>query len=193
MKRTVFGLLFTVLAVLPSLGQIKGQDYEVDQNGDVVIAKIVEGLNLQKLEIYAAAKKYMENAYRDTKYKLVINSLENGVVAGEGEYLQFYEANIFPYSYFLNAPILLRVDAKDGRARISVVLSYYTGKRTNINETKDIHDRISEFQPVKEDEPEHRKLYNKAFPILYNKVMKTLGEVEEELKSTRSSVPDTDW
>lgn len=174
-------------------GQVKGSDYTVDGNGDVVVAQIVEGLALNKSEIYAAALKYMENAYKDTKYKIVIDSPENGVVAGEGEYLQFHEDNYFPYSYFINAPILLRVDAKDGRARVSVVLTYYTGKRSNINETVDIHDRISEFQPVKEDEMEHRKLYSKAFPILYGKVRKTLNEVVEVLRITRSSAPATDW
>jgi hypothetical protein len=162
-------------------------------NGDVIIAKIVEGLALQKHEIYLAALKYLEEAYRDTKYKIVINAPENGVVAGDGEYLQFHEDNYFPYSYFLNAPFTLRVDAKDGRARISVILSYYTGKRSNINETTDIHDRISEFQPIKEDEMERRKLYNKAFPALFKKAQKTLKEMEDALKSTRSSAPETDW
>ncbi len=193
MVKRLLGLLFVMLPVISSYAQIKGQDYKVDENGDVVISKIVEGLSLQKHEIYIAAHKYLENAYKDTKYKIVVNSPENGVVAGEGEYLQFYEDNFFPYSYFLNAPFVLRVDAKDGRARISIILSYYTGKRSNINETVDIHDRISEFQPINESQAEKRKLYNKGFPVLYQKVLKTLKEVEEALKSTVSSVPDTDW
>lgn len=173
--------------------QVKGQDYTVDGNGDVIVARIVEGLPLQKNEICIAALNYLENAYKDTKYKIVTRSPENGVVAGEGAYQMFHEANYFPYSYFLDAPILLRVDAKDGRARVSVVLTYYTGKRSNINETIDVHDRISDFYPVKEGVTEHRKLYSKAFPILYEKVQKTIGEVVETLKSTRSSAPDTDW
>jgi len=193
MKKKILGLLLIILGVLPTQAQIKGQDYTVDANGDVIIAKIVEGLALQKHEIYLAALKYMEEAYKETKYKIVVNSPDNGVVTGEGEYLQFHEANYFPYSYFLNAPLLLRVDAKDGRAKISIILSYYTGKRSNINETVDIHDRISEFQPIKEDEMERRKLYIKAFPVLFQKAQKTLKEVEEVLKSTRSSAPDTDW
>ena len=158
-----------------------------------MISKIVDGLAIQKNEILSVALKYMEDAYKDTKYKIVINSLENGVVAGEGEYLQFHEDRIFPSSYFLNAPITLRVDAKDGRARISVILSYYTGKRTNINTSEDIRDRISEYQPVNESQTERRKLYNAAFPVLFQKAQKTLKEVEEVLKSTRSSIPDTDW
>ncbi len=192
MKRVLL-IIFASIIVYGSKAQVKGQDYTVNNNGDVVIAQIVEGLVLKKDEIYGAALNYMKSAYKDTKYTIVINSLENGVVAGEGEYLQFHEDNYFPFSYFLNAPVLLRVDAKDGRAKVSMTLSYYTGKRSNINETIDIHDRISEFQPVNESEMEHKKLYSKAFPILYNKARKTLNEVAETLKSTRSSAPDTDW
>ena len=137
--------------------------------------------------------KNLDNEFKDTKYKIVINSKENGVVAGEGEYLQFHEDNFFPYSYFLNAPFTLRVDTKDGRAKLSIILSYYTGKRSNINESIDIHDQVSAFQPVNEDESEHRKLYTKAFQKLYEKISKTLNEVETVLKSTRSSLPETDW
>ena len=193
MVRRFFCSIIAILFSLVAIAQIKGQDYTVDKSGNVVVAKIVEGLALQRDDIYLAALKYLEDAYKDTKYKIVINSKENGVVAGEGEYLQFHEDNFFPYSYFLNAPFTLRVDTKDGRAKLSIILSYYTGKRSNINESIDIHDQVSAFQPVNEDESEHRKLYTKAFQKLYEKISKTLNEVETVLKSTRSSLPETDW
>ena len=193
MVRRFFCSIIAILFSLVAIAQIKGQDYTVDKSGNVVVYKIVEGLALQRDDIYLAALKYLENAYKDTKYKIVINSKENGVVAGEGEYLQFHEDNFFPYSYFLNAPFTLRVDTKDGRAKLSITLSYYTGKRSNINESIDIHDQVSAFQPVNEDESEHRKLYTKAFQKLYEKISKTLNEVETVLKSTRSSLPETDW
>ena len=193
MVRRFFCSIIAILFSLVAIAQIKGQDYTVDKSGNVVVYKIVEGHALQRDDIYLAALKYLENAYKDTKYKIVINSKENGVVAGEGEYLQFHEDNFFPYSYFLNAPFTLRVDTKDGRAKLSIILSYYTGKRSNINESIDIHDQVSAFQPVNEDESEHRKLYTKAFQKLYEKISKTLNEVETVLKSTRSSLPETDW
>ena len=193
MVRRFFCSIIAILFSLVAIAQIKGQDYTVDKSGNVVVYKIVEGLALQRDDIYLAGLKYLENAYKDTKYKIVINSKENGVVAGEGEYLQFHEDNFFPYSYFLNAPFTLRIDTKDGRAKLSIILSYYTGKRSNINESIDIHDQVSAFQPVNEDESEHRKLYTKAFQKLYEKISKTLNEVETVLKSTRSSLPETDW
>ena len=192
-ERRSFSTILAIIFALTIQGQVKGQDYTVDKSGNVVVSKVVEDIPLQRDEIYSASLKYLENAYKDTKYKIVINSPENGVVAGEGEYLQFHEERIFPSSYFLSAPITLRVDVKDGRAKISIILSYYTGKRSNINTSEDIHDRISEFQPVNEDQTERRKLYNAAFPELLKKAQKTLKEVEEFLMSTHSSVPDSDW
>jgi len=193
MIRRLLGSIIAIGLAVTSQAQVKGRDYVVDDNGNVVIVKVVEGLGLLRHEVYIAALNYLENAYKDTKYKIVINSSENGVVAGEGEYLQFHEDRIFPSSYFLNAPFTLRVDAKDRRARISIILTYYTGTRSNINESEDINDRISEFQPVNEKETERRKLYNAAFPVLLQKAQKTIKEVEDKLKSTPSSAPDTDW
>ena len=193
MKRRLFGTIISVIAAISLHAQIAGQDYVVEKNGDVVITKIINGLSLNRHEIYQAGLKYLENAYKDTKYKIVINSSDNCVAAGEGKYVQFHEDNFFPYSYFLDAPFILRIDGKDARARIMITFSYYTGKRSNINETIDIHDRISNFQPVNEAETEHRKLYGKAFPILLQKASKTIGEVEAALRSTLSSAPSADW
>lgn len=194
MIKRLFGILLVNILVLSIQAQVREQDYTVDRNGDIIVTVIVDNLPLQKHEIYAAAQKYMQEAYRETKYKIAA-SLDNETITGEGEFTQFYEANFFPYSYFLNAPILLRVDAKDGRARVSVVLQYYTGKRVNANKTEDIQDRISKFHPVNSDEYEHRKLYGKAFPLLYKKVKQTLDEVVGILKSTRSasSIMDENW
>ena len=61
-----------------------------------MITKTVEGLIIQRNEIFSVVLNYMENAYKYTKYKIAIKSSENGVVAGEGEYLQFHEDRIFP-------------------------------------------------------------------------------------------------
>lgn len=192
MKKFLIVFFFCILANAVH-AQVKGQDYIVNDNNDIVVSKIVENLPLQKNDIYVVVRQYIENAYKETKYKVVMDFPESGIVAGEGQYDNFHEANYFPYSYFLNAPFLLRIDAKDGRARLSVTLSYYTGKRSNINETIDIHDRISDFQPVNTSEDEHRKLYTKAFPLLISKVKKTLDDVASVLASTKVSVMDTDW
>ena len=168
-------------------------EYTIDSEGNIVFVRILEDLSIGKQDIYNAAYNYISTAYRDTKYKIVNNSEEDGLVIGEGEYIHFHEASYPPSSYFLNAPIILRVDAKDGRARLSAILSHYTGTRTNINKREEIHDRISECPPIANSNKgeklydRRKKLYEKAFVVLSEKVKKTLGELENSLKAARSS------
>ena len=74
MKGKVFVSMIAAMFSLSTIAQVKGQTYVVDKNGDIMITKIIEGLAMNKHEILSAAQKYMEEAYRDTKYKIVINS-----------------------------------------------------------------------------------------------------------------------
>ena len=74
MRRVFITLIAVAFLNLSSFAQIKGQDYIVDKNGDIMISKIVEGLVIPKNEIYSVALKYMEDAYKDTRYKITINS-----------------------------------------------------------------------------------------------------------------------
>ena len=83
MVRRFFCSIIAILFSLVAIAQIKGQDYTVDKSGNVVVAKIVEGLALQRDDIYLAALKYLENAYKDTKYKIVINSKDNSLFCVE--------------------------------------------------------------------------------------------------------------
>ena len=43
-----------------------------------MITKTVEGLIIQRNEIFSVVLNYMENAYKYTKYKIAIKSSENG-------------------------------------------------------------------------------------------------------------------
>lgn len=97
-------LVFLVLLFVKAVSaQIKGTDYVVNDNKDVIVTRIIEGLPLQKTEIYTVARRYMEEAYKETKYKIVMDSHESGIITGEGTFDNFHEANYFPYSYFLSA------------------------------------------------------------------------------------------
>lgn len=172
----------------------QGQEYTIDKNKNVVVSIILENLPLSKSDIFTTSQQYITESYKDTKYKIVSNDPENGTIAGEGMYTGFHEANYFPYAYFLNAPFILRVDAKDGRARLSITFSKYIGKRVNKNETIEISDRISDFYPVNTEEESHKKLYGKAFQILISKSKETLSELEKKLKSTQSTNNlDQEW
>ena len=145
MKYIVVTLLCAFLSLV-----VQGKEdvyYEVDGAGNVVVSRIVEGLSLSKEDIYLTGKKYIEESYKETKYKILYDSEENGTVVGEGEYYEFHNGNYYLNAYFVSAKFSLRVDAKDGRARLSISLNNYTGKRINQNKTADFCDKIVEFPP----------------------------------------------
>lgn len=190
--RFVF-LLLTLLATSIVQAQIKDKDYTVDSNGNVCITCVLENLSPNANDIYAAARHYIQNSYKHVKYKITTDNDAAGTIIGEGEYMAFHEGSYFPYSYFLNAPVMLRVDAKEGRARIILTLSYYTGKRMNGNDTAPVHDLISQHYPINESETAHRKLYGKAFPALFEKAKKTLEEIKTALLNTHTSDVDNNW
>lgn len=198
MKKIIL-LFMSMCLAFSAMAEDKNKEYVIDSEGNIVFSRIIEDIPMNKAKLYEAAYKYISTAYRDTKYKIVKNSAEDGTVAGEGEYIHFHEANYYPSSYFLNAPIILRADAKDGRVRLSAIVSHYTGTRTNINKREEIHDRISECPPIaKVDKSEklydrRKKLYEKAFVVLSEKVKKTLKEFEESLKASRSAAADDNW
>ncbi len=186
-------LLLSLILSTISWGQIADKDYTIDQDKNIVFSQIIEGLPLQKGEILDVARRYLQEAYKETKYKIIIDSPDKGIVAGEGVYLQFHEANYTPYAYFLDAPFTLRIDAKDGRARLSVITDYYTGKRININKTSEIKDRICDFAPINDEETEHKKLYTKAFSALHHKASITIAEIAEVLRSAHTAASEDEW
>lgn len=172
--------------------EVSSSEYTKDSDGNIVISKIVEGINANAADIYATARKYIVNAYKETKYKIVQDDVERGIVMGQGRYLNFCTMNVFPSTYYLCADFYLRVDAKDNRARISLYAKEYSGQRQNINVTEEIADKIVDFPPVNKSTTKKERLYSTAFPLLIQHMKETLAEVEEALGKT-VSVSNDDW
>ena len=63
--------LFLAMTVMVMARAADG-DYTVDDDGNVTISKIVEGINANKADIYSSARKYITNAYKVTKYRIVL-------------------------------------------------------------------------------------------------------------------------
>lgn len=172
--------------------EVSNSEYTKDDDGNIIVSKIIEGINANAGDIYATARKYIENAYKETKYKIVQDDAERGIVMGQGRYLNFCTMNVFPSTYYLCADFYLRVDAKDNRARISLYAKEYTGQRQNINVTEEIADKIVDFPPINTSKAEKERLYSTAFPMLIQHMKDTLAEVEEALGKT-ISVSNDDW
>lgn len=193
MGKCVILSLITLILSLNCRAEVNSSDYSVDNDGNIVVSEIVEGINAKKADIYAMAKKYIANAYKETKYKIITDNEESGIIIGSGSYLNFHSQYIIPSTYYLCADFNLRVDAKDGRARISLYVKEYSGQRQNINVTEELSDPIINYPPIKESATERDKLYTKAFPVLIERLKATLEEVEQSISKAVSVSADDNW
>ena len=172
--------------------EVSSSDYTIDGDDNIVVSEIIEGINANAADIYAAAYDYISNAYKETKYKIIQDNAERGVIVGQGHYLNFCTMSVFPSAYYLCADFLLRVDAKDNRARISLYVREYGGQRQNINVTEELADKIVDFPPVNKSSNERERLYTTAFPMLIERMKATLDDVKEALGKT-VSISNDDW
>jgi hypothetical protein len=168
-------------------------DYIIDTQNNIVVTKIIENLNGNQIDIYTLAKKYLTEAYEETKYKILNEDIENYTILAEGIYNNFASMNIFPNTYYLNAEFKAKIDSKNGRARISLFVNKYRGQRINGNDVKELSDNICDFQPINLMNNEKERLYNKAFPILIKRLKTTIAKIEEALKAGILSVQDDNW
>lgn len=187
-------IIISLLLTIAGSGMVRAaeDDYKVDDEGNIVVSKVVEGINAGKADIYAAALKYIKNAYKVTKYQITTENEKVGTIIGKGNLLNYYSKTIFPSTYYISSDIFLRIDAKEGRVRISVYAQEYGGQRQNANITEELHVRISDAPPVGDKVIEESSLYVKAFPLLLEQMEKILAEVEETL-SKMVSVAVEDW
>lgn len=187
-------IMLTLLLAMLSLGMARAADadYTIDNDGNVVVSKIVEGINATKADIYAAARKYITNAYKVTKYRITNEDEEVGTVIGKGTLLNYCSINLFPSTYYVTSDFFLRIDAKEGRARISVYVLEYGGQRVNINVTEELHIRICDTPPVGDKAEVDSRLTNKAFPLLIEQMKGVLAEVEETLSKV-ATIQSSEW
>lgn len=193
-KSSTMRNIFTILLLACSAIVVHAQDYSVDANGNIVVSRTVEGLAGASSDLYAAAKKYLEESYRVTRYKIIVDAPDQGTVMGEGTFLNFYRVTILLNSYTLSAEFTLRIDAKEGRARITLSAHNYTGTRQNNNKTEELCDAIADYAPVNTINEEKKKLYTKAFPVLVECMTSTVDEVEATLREVAGAATlDSDW
>lgn len=187
MARLLFAILISIVATAASAEKCELCDFKVDAAGNVVFTSLIENLPLSQDDIYIASRNYIENAYKETRYKLLPESNHNGQVGGEGVFSSFFESNSLSKGTIFNAVIHLKIDAKDGRARVQVIVRNYQQVILSDFGNKERMDvLISSTAPLTENK-EKQKMYKKAFSALHELVHKTMFSVRETLNATQPS------
>lgn len=190
MRSAIFVVNLLVVMFLSQIAGAAEQNYTVDNKGNVVFSVIHENLPVGKEQIHEAALKYLQEAYKDTRYEITYNDREKGIVVGNGIFSAFYESSNLISTKTFNVNFFVRVDAKDGRARIQFIAKQY--KVTSLsdvksNENEDVN--IALVAPVA-DNNTNKKNYTKAFENLKKLVAKTLDNVSEAIKAAQAPIVD---
>lgn len=152
-------------------------------NGNASFVIVVDSLPLSSSEILDCAKAYLEEAYKNTKYEIENISTDNFFIIGRGEFCNFESYAAFPNQYSFTCEHRLRIDAKDGRARLCLYANEYNIHRINGNIEEDENVKISDVAPLNPDNDQSKKMYKKAFLALAKLAVCTLYEIRDELKS----------
>lgn len=191
MKRIIFIVNFLVVMLSSQIINATEHDYTIDKKGNVVFSVIHDNLPVGKDQIHEAALKYLQEAYKDTRYEISYNDKEKGIVVGSGVFSAFYESSHLISTKTFNVNFSVRVDAKDGRARIQFIVKQY-----NITSLSDITSDANEdvdialVAPIATDNETNQKNYIKAFESLKKLVDKTLGNVTEAIKAAQAPIED---
>jgi hypothetical protein len=113
------------------LSEIEGK-WELDDNGNVTILKIIEVPELKKEEIYNRVLNYFTYNYVSGKSVIQIQDKENGHIVGKGIYNDVHIGTSL-ITTFIDVWHILRVDIKEGKVRIIITLTEYEKKITGGN------------------------------------------------------------
>jgi len=112
---------------------IEGFTIKIDENSDLVFTKTVQDIKLSKDDIYNRALGFFIKTYKDAKSVLQQQDKEAGIIVGKGLFSDFYiSKGSFKYlgnkstvSDYYSAYHIMRIDIKEGKARIIVSVSSY--------------------------------------------------------------------
>ena len=159
--------------------------YKVE-NGGVSFIQIVDSLPHNAAAIYGFAVEYLNETYKITKYEILQENPDKCFIIGEGEFNAFETYAIYPHQYTFTCNPTLRIDAKDGKARVCISLKQYNQLRTNGNIREEKKVNVTDVSPLNADSDESEKMYNKIFLAFAKKTLEVFEDFEEFIRNKQS-------
>jgi hypothetical protein len=168
----------------------------VDDNGNITYTKVVEAEGLKAEEIYTRALNYFTYNYGSGKAVIQTQDKEQGLIVGKGIYAKVHVgASIV--TTVVDSWHILRVDVKEGKARILVTLTDY---ELTIISSGTYGGKSLNTVPVSSSYPFNEKggsktVMSKAFYKTHQRALKTLDAVEKAIKegNTSKSIEEDKW
>lgn len=175
------------------LKTIEGQ-WKLDDNNNVTYQRIVEVPEMKKDEIFNRVLNYFVYNYGSGKSVIQTQDKDNGLIVGKGLYENVFAGNLLTPTY-IDAWHIVRVDVKDGKARIIITLTQYDEKITGGNTPPSYFSfKIEQTFPVNINGGSKNQM-GKAFYYSHFYSLATLNAIEKAVKegNTSKNIENKEW
>ena len=174
---------------------ISGQ-YELTESGDLQIRKTLEFKDFSKSQIFGEAYNNIIKNYKDANSVIQREDKEDGVIIAKGLFLDYVsgikQSSNWSYatSSMMSAYHILKIECKDGKARITITADKYISnfRFPNMYLEYPIKDAYPFANPQKKFE---QKLFNRGFAGLCQTMLMTIESIDQFLK--KSMTTEEDW
>ncbi len=175
------------------LSEIEGK-WELDDNSNVTIVKIIEIPELKRDEIFNRALNYFTYNYVSGKSVIQTQDKENGLIVGKGIYDNVHIGMSIITTY-VDAWHILRIDVKDGKARMIITLTEYELKISG-GDTPPSYStvKIAQEYPINK-KGRSKTVMTKAFYKAFKKANNSLDALEKAIRdgSTSKAIENSGW
>lgn len=175
------------------LKEIEDQ-WSVDDNGNITYQAVIEVPGMTKEDIYNRSLAFFIYNYSSGKSVIQTQEKENGLLIGKGLYTNVH-VGVTIVNTYIDTWHILRVDIKEGRARILLTLTEYEKKVTGGNTPPSYFSiKISEEYPVN-PKGMFKTVNGKGFYYSHKRALNTLERIEIAIKegTTSKEFEDADW
>jgi len=99
--------------------------YGLDKNNSITRVTVIDSIPKSKDQIYVAVNDWFVRSFNDGKSVIQLNDKELGTIIGKGHISNMGNTLSFASSADISADVIIRVDMKDGRMRITTSIQKY--------------------------------------------------------------------
>lgn len=99
--------------------------YGLDKNNSITRVTVIDSIPKTKDQIYVAVNDWFVRSFNDGKSVIQLNDKELGTIIGKGHISNMGNTVSFASSADISADVIIRVDMKDGRMRITTSIQKY--------------------------------------------------------------------
>lgn len=99
--------------------------YGLDKNNSITRVTVIDSIPKTKDQIYVVVNDWFVRSFNDGKSVIQLNDKELGTIIGKGHISNMGNTMSFASSADISADVIIRVDMKDGRMRITTSIQKY--------------------------------------------------------------------